>query len=199
MGKGMVCYFSKKNEEAKTSCWKKEMPQLLWTEGWEKRCTAVDNWSQGGVWEYGLTMDRKREMQWGAVQNKPMKFTVTRKIHYRVSTMWKLNMTHSWEGGQRCLYPDLQLNYVSKKFNISFVDLVTSILVVCWGFSGFLQAKACQCVYSFKCFHFSWTTEIGKIPMLSSFLQKGGCPLYFIFFWRLETMQYNYSSKVITA
>lgn len=46
------------------------------------------------------------------------------KINFRVFRMWKFCMTHSWEGGQGCLFPDLQLDYVSKMFNISFLDLV---------------------------------------------------------------------------
>lgn len=150
----MVYYSSpKENREAKTPSWKKEMPQLLWTEGGEE---DVQQWvieEQQRDWDFKkheccLVMDRKRRMQWEVTQNKNIKLTVARKIHYRVSRMWKLNMTHSWEGGQGWLYPDLQLDYVSKKLNISFLDLVTSISVVHCGFSGFLQANMYQCVYS---------------------------------------------------
>ena len=91
MGQGMVCYSSpKKNGEAKTPSWKKEMPQLLWREGGKG---DVQQWvTEEQDWEFKkheccLMMDRKRRMQWEVTQNENTKLTVTRKIHYRVSRM----------------------------------------------------------------------------------------------------------------
>ena len=150
----MLGYSSpKKNTEAKVPSWKKEMPQLLWTRGGKGDVQQWITEEQERVrdfkkHEFCLMVDGKGRMQWEVTQKKTMKLPVTRKIHYRVTKMWKLNMIRSWEGGHGCLYPDLQLDYVTKKFKISFLDLVTFIPVVHWGFSGFLRANIHQCIYS---------------------------------------------------
>lgn len=129
------------------------MPKLLWTEGGKG---DVQQWVMKNKKETGTSKSmnvaswwiEKEECNGKSLRTKPSNLLSPEKNHYRVSRMWKLNMTRSRERGQGWLYPDLQLDHVSKKFNISFLDLVTSISVVHCGFSGFLQANMDQCVYS---------------------------------------------------
>lgn len=91
-----------------------------------------------------------------------------------VFRMWKLDLTHSWEGGQACLYPNLLRQQGVYCLFLRFSIFHSSFPLGLWWL--FSCQHIPECIFMYR------TTEAAKIPVLSSVFQKWGCLPYFIYF-----------------